>query len=147
MQSDLYYYFIPMENKLEQLLNSLIEKGWKPFDWANVKMVIKEFWVWKWYFKFKGNYNSESFDLRQIVSKESWLWQFCIENWLVELDQNYTKKWTQQFHRHIYDEDCWIENNNLHNDDYEYRLIESALKDESELEDFLLQNIKVWNED
>lgn len=27
--------------------------------------------------------------------------------------------------------------------DYEYRLIESALKDESELEGFLLQNIKV----
>jgi hypothetical protein len=30
--------------------------------------------------------------------------------------------------------------------DYEYYLIESALKDESELEEFLLSNIKVWNE-
>ena len=27
--------------------------------------------------------------------------------------------------------------------EYEYRLIESSLKDENELEDFLLQNIKV----
>lgn len=28
-------------------------------------------------------------------------------------------------------------------DEYEYRLIESALKDESELEQFLLDNIKI----
>lgn len=34
-----------MENKLEQLLNSLIEKGWKPFnvdcEWTNVEVINK----------------------------------------------------------------------------------------------------------
>ena len=41
------------------------------------------------------------------------------------------------------DEEKWYETKS---NDYEYRLIESSLKDESELEDFLLSNIKVDGE-
>ena len=61
-------------------------------------------------------------------------------------DKDEVKKWTHQFRRCVNDEDCWIENNNLYNDDYEYRLIESSLKDEGELEDFLLSNIVIKDE-
>ena len=118
---------------LEQLLNSLIEKGWKPRwllneieyihafndvnQWWRVEISYGEYWYYK--------------ALRQIVSKESWLWQFVCENKL--------------YSRQVY---VWLTNIEGFNDefgdnDYQFRLIESALKDESELEDFLLSNIKV----
>ena len=44
--------------------------------------------------------------------------------------------------RRIRPYDAEWENKYMYNT-YQYRLIESSLKDESELEDFLLQNIKV----
>ena len=141
---------------LEELLNKLIEKGWKPF-WITCTDFIKgtglewipsycfnpqpHMWVAWWTRKYHRP------SLRQIVSKESWLWQFCVENKLINQDKGNVQKWTHQFRHCVYDEDCWIENNNLYNDNYEYRIIESSLKDENELEDFLLSNIKVeWQQ-
>lgn len=71
--------------------------------------------------------------IRLLVSMESWLWQFCVENELVKMDI-WDFKRTYNF---VLD---YIE---VYQDDFQYRLIESAMKDESELEQFLLDNIKV----
>ena len=119
-----------MENKLEQLLNSLIEKGWKPrqhtnFVRCNYCDTYSEFsfetenesWIW-------------NHTLRELVSKESNLWQFVCKNGMVKLWWK-EKKWLTPERLRVFD---W---------EYQYRLIESSLKDESELEDFLLSNIKV----
>ena len=99
---------------LEDLLNTLIKRGWKPFG---MKDVFIDTWEWydfeAWWIilkKEKGwTYTCESkyMPYRMLCTKSSWLWQFVCENW----------------------------------GHYQYRLIESALKDESELEEFLLNSI------
>ena len=121
-----------MENKLEQLLNSLIEKGWKPFGEYDRIMAIWRY-NWKRVFDFGVLWEVE-YSIRELVSKESWLWQFVCENKLEN-----PKEWKQ---RTDLDEDGreYVKYSTKFD---EYRLIESSLKDESELEDFLLQNIKV----
>ena len=81
--------------------------------------------------------DSELFDLRQLTSKESGLWQFVCENWMIKHEvYEDIQSWEHTTADHS---DFWYTSW----DNYEYRLIESALKDESELEDFLLSNIKV----
>ena len=105
---------------LEQLLNSLIEKGWKPrwYEWVAFYIENKVInWLWWWKTTF-----------RELVSKESWLWQFVCENCLQVWEFNNRERNGKDLYTDIY---------------YEYRLIESALKDESELEDFLLNSIKL----
>ena len=78
--------------------------------------------------------------IREFCAKESWLWQFVCENKLVE-HWFYTRaKWQR---RKKYD-DYW--KRDIPVDEPEYRVIESALKDESELEDFLLSNIVIKDE-
>ena len=105
--------------ELEQLLNSLIEKGWKPFGDENVKeiRIYSDMDMECIYWKKKSDFYY--FSPRKITSKESWLWQFVCENKLLKPDHMKQYNW------------------------YEYRLIESSLKDESELEDFLLSSIKL----
>ena len=115
------------KSDLEQLLNSLIEKGWNPFGWE-----VREAKKWSYnnlYYWFDSH--PELYHIRMLVSKESWLWQFVCENKLVK---------PQVYAWYFYREWMWKE---VCKEDYEFRLIESSLKDESELEDFLLQNIKV----
>ena len=124
-----------MENKLEQLLNSLIEKGWKPrwllneIEYIHAFNDVNQWWRVEisygdhWYYKA----------LRQIVSKESWLWQFVCENGMVE------DKWEIRYKA---DENNDINDANYMSEFY-YWLLESSLKDDSELEDFLLNSIKI----
>jgi hypothetical protein len=76
---------------------------------------------------------------RDIVSKESWLWQFCCKNNLInEWDvknfvwQRYELNWFEPQYPLIHK---W----NV----AEYRVIESALCDEDKLESFILDNIKI----
>ncbi len=115
---------------LEQLLNSLIEKGWKP-RWYENCIRLNADW---WYIPYMEDENrSIEIDksIRDLTAKESNLWQFVCENCLVKNTEN-----------------CWSWNNNKDGRGYEwryapYRLIESSLKDESELEDFLLNSIKI----
>ena len=121
-----------MENKLEQLLNSLVDAWWKPrwllneieyihaFDDVNQWWRVEISYGDHWYYK----------SLRQIASRESNLWQFVCENGMIELWRK-EKKWLTPERLRVFD---W---------EYQYRLIESALKDESELEDFLLNSIKL----
>ena len=102
--------------ELEKLLNKLIEKGWKPFGWEEVREAKK--WRYNnlcyWF-----DSHPELYHIRRLVSIESWLWQFVCENKLLEPDHMREYNW------------------------YEYWIIQSALCDEEDLEKFLLDNIKL----
>ena len=125
------------KSDLEWLLNSLIEKGWKP-RWIDQKFEV--FIECLPYKKIrvcvkKPDYNYDVYSYRELASVESWLWQFICENEMVN-------------HKNEVYHKCYIwEYGDA--DDYdtygklEYRLIESALCDEGELEEFLLSNIKL----
>ena len=114
---------------MEELLNKLIEKGWKPFGalWkARNSVYTNNYFFFEWC--------ADGVTLRQLTSKESWLWQFVCKNELV-IDEHYCWDW------YIHWDDNWrIE---IWQNDYRYRLIESALCNEEDLEKFLLENIKV----
>ena len=81
--------------------------------------------------------DSELFDLRQLTSKESWLWQFVCENKLRN-PIGWDYHWKQWLPEEMFDEE-----NDYSCDSPEYRIIESALKDEDELDNFLIDNIKI----
>ena len=130
-------------------MNSLIERGWKPYwiekDDIKVCSYKKDrknisIWYMNWSSPSEWDYDWLFMSLRELTSKESWLWQFCVENNLVEYD---TESWWAEF---SYNSDyiswlCW---KHIFESNYEYRIIESALLDEDELEDFILQNIRLW---
>ena len=134
---------------MEELLNKLIEKGWKPFGrnyckyekWCLYYTVHTEDGVWsEWRYWVS---------LRELVSKESWLWQFVCENGMVEEESfQYIEdkeictsdEWT------CYYNDDWYPRDNfytLDRTDTKFWIIESALIDESKLESFILDNIEV----
>jgi len=132
---------------LEELLNKLIEKGWKPFGWKYYdRFIIESNWdmCFRWKIPWTDwesvfDYNYDYFKIRELVSKESGLWQFCCKNRLTNRDEK--ADWSKNAERDedwVIDRDCLI-----FSSDYEYWIIESALKNESELEKFLLDNIKV----
>lgn len=105
---------------MEELLNKLIEKGWKPRE-----KDYTEVCVYDWIVRFERRFWADCIEtFRTLTSKESWLWQFVCENEM----QNMIEE-----HREGY----------CSNEDYWYRLIESALCDEDKLEQFLLDNIKI----
>lgn len=116
---------------LEKLLNILCEKGWKPFWDENVKeiKIYSDMDMECIYWKNKSDFYY--FSPREITSKESGLWQFVCENGMVVRK----RQWTNRL--------WWEPEKCFDYKDYEYRIIESSLKDESELEKFLLENIKV----
>lgn len=130
---------------MEKLLNELIKKGWKPFGiksdniWlyclSDNKIVIS---YYDFDTEWECNHEDKWCDLRQLTSKESWLWKFVCENGMVN------NVWNFVYRRLRNGKKFWFDKPITH---FTFRLIEASLKDESELEDFLLQNIKVWNED
>ena len=112
-----------------QLMESLMDKKWIPrWDKEIVRAVYdrrhKMIWLyeddWKEYFELVSKKS-----LRELVSTDSWLWQFVCDNRMVEY-KNY-----------------WVDTEIWQDEQYQYRLIEASLKDESELEDFLLNSIKL----
>lgn len=117
---------------MEGLLNKLIEKGWEPrwIYWEDIEVCsydkkgIISIWYMDWETPSKWEYEWEFKNLRELVSEESWLWQFICKNKLVSI------KWYS--YNEVYDDS-----------NYGYRLIESALCSKEELEKFLLDNIKV----
>lgn len=130
-----------MENNLEQLLNRLIEKGWLPRwdkNWKNNTRITNIY--------FRQDENGKLPHIRMIVSKESNLWQFVCDREHRFIDKkNYEGTRLDKRLKNPYvdydgvnTEYEWITGL-----DYQYRLIESSLKDESELEDFLLNSIKL----
>ena len=133
-----------MKTKLIELLNKLIEKGWKPFGIDCIKEVnyVKHHWTLCWYFWWWSYQRWKP--IRELVSKESGLWQFVCENGMLN-----KKRWSNRVRLEtssVWDYIeiwTWEDYGWKFDSDYEYRLIESALKDESEFEEFLLKNIKV----
>ena len=128
---------------LEQLLNSLIEKWWKPRGKYEMEYQYMLWWEEHWFYDLyfiRWHYPVRvpiKHSLRELVSKESWLWQFVCENGMIP------KEW----HERVKDISWWEYwpdcKAQINLPTAEYRLIESSLRDESELEDFLLSNIKV----
>lgn len=128
-----------MGNKLEQLLNSLIEKGWKPFGMKSTFDYVDILCNQPYRFK---HLNSRFWaSLRELVSKESWLWQFVCENELVKPVVDIISICSYSHFTDDHDDGGWDETFP------EYRIIESALCDGDKLEDFLLSNIKVDEKD
>jgi hypothetical protein len=129
------------KSDLEQLLNSLIEKGWKP-RWENVNKVIKT-WIDEFgdgYVLFDGElnwYKQRWCNMTELVSKWSWLWQFVCENGMIPKEN----------HERVYDVswwEYWVDcKAQIISREPEYRLIETALTDEDKLEQFLLDNIYI----
>ena len=123
-----------MENKLEQLLNSLIEKGWKPFNTEEEKIYIAYRPEEKMLLISNDGIHGYPISLRDLTSIDCWLWKFVCENGMLETKGNVRVK------NYWGDDEC---DDNCCDDDLEYWLMESALCDENKLEDFLLSNIKV----
>jgi hypothetical protein len=131
------------KSDLEWLLNSLIEKGWRPFGrtpkkhwWIYcMKTDMFEFWI-KFYvddLEWIWEFIAYEMPIRSVVSKESWLWQFVCENGMIGKT---SKRW-EQFNSDT-GKFYWF-----YDDNSTYRLIESALCDGDKLEDFLLNSIKL----
>jgi hypothetical protein len=139
------------KSDLEWLLNSLIKKGWKPFGiksdniWiyclSDKKIVIS---YYDFDTEWECNHEDKWCDLRQLTSKESWLWQFVCENGMVKNANDYSwelynwEHWQYEVYKNWYE--WWKRWEQV---DYEYRIIQSALCNEEDLEKFLLDNIKV----
>lgn len=131
---------------LEELLNKLIEKGWKPFGINyycsfNIRERIEIIWWPFWWWEYVLD---RILSLRELVSKESWLWQFVCENGMLN-----KKRWSNRVRLEtssVWDYIeiwTWEDYGWKFDSDYEYRLIEASLKNEDELGQFLLENIKV----
>ena len=122
-----------------QLMKSLMDKKWIPRWYKEIIRAVydrrhKMIWLyeddWKEYFELVYKKS-----LRELVSTDSWLWQFVCENGMVKFKQEVYSK-------------CiigkqWDANDYKTYSRLEYRIIESALCDEDKLEDFILDNIKV----
>ena len=123
-----------MKNKLEQLLNSLIEKGWCP-RWEDKIHSCRYYDEEK---KFKADYTRAWIpqvlyrSLTELCSKSSWLWQFVCENGMV-----FVPKWEIPYveRNYIFDYEHYDIS------DFQYWLMVWALLKEDELEQFLLDNI------
>lgn len=126
-------------NELENLLNSLIKIWWKPWNVdvnCDISIKIENNRI-KIYFELKTWVivsNSGGMSLRELVSLESWLLQFVCDNRVVKENDDVRIK------NYQWDNEC---DTNCCYDDYEYRIIASALTPEEELGQFLVNNIKI----
>ena len=127
--------------ELENFLNKLIEKGWKPrgIDPENIELFsldIKRKNIHIWYMDYDNpeeeNYEQEFKSFRELVSMESWLWQFLWNSKLHKKTDNFWESVSKT------STNIWWFNHN-----HQYRLLESALIPEEELGKFLVDNIKI----
>ncbi len=118
---------------MEELLNKLIEKGWKPFGRKKTLHItiydcdLNVYFDW-WFM------NEDKKSFRELTNKESWLWQFVCENGMQR------KTETHILEKPIWESYCVAKFGDW---DYKYWLIWSALTDEDKLEDFILDNVKI----
>ena len=120
--------------ELENLLNSLIKRGWKP-AWfpGESEIKISEDWDVVLYMNAEDVTLAVKVKLRNLVSIESGFWQFVCKNKLLsdKVDlQDYLED-SYWFRRCPFDTN-WM-----------YRIMQSALYSEKELAKFLVDNIKV----
>ena len=118
------------------LFKELMKRGWKVY-WEYDELMSywqtrwkRDFWFWVlWETKYS---------LRELVSKESWLRQFCCKNKLVKEDDGHITRIISEYKDNKWIIDGWS--------DYHYWLMICSILDDSELEDFLIENIQIWNE-
>lgn len=128
--------------ELENLLNSLMKRGWKPFNyiWTVDRIEIDDnFEISIIFITWEFSYHT----IRDLVVLESWLWQFVCERWFCRYDENADYR-RDKLTIHPLCLDCeekTLEKN--WDSDPEYRLLESALIPEEGLGKFLLDNIKL----
>lgn len=121
--------------ELETLLKSLAYRGRKPYGEEIFDLNIENGVI----SMFPENFFADNIklNLRSIVSLESGLWQFVVENRLYKR-KNYKYEVYLDYKRDRYD--------TLNQSDTNYRILESALVPEEELGKFLLDNIVVeWD--
>lgn len=128
---------------MEELLNKLIEKGWRPlreYNWPNKPFIRlykdRTHWIQFYYNEWRDwDYRLQKvFSLRDIVSKESNLWQFVCENEMV-----FIPEWEIPYveRNYVFDYECYDVS------EFQYWLMVWALLKEDEIEQFLLDNIKI----
>lgn len=126
--------------ELENLLNSLIKRGWKPWGEKSKKITIKASRIFvynsEWYINLEGKH------IRELVSLESRLWNFVCDEELIKYKTSETiiKRYIKQ----LITRKEWdvIEADVVCLDlDSEYWLMESALTPEEDLVKFLVDNI------
>ena len=123
--------------ELENLLTSLIQRGRKPFNyiWTVDRIEIDDnFEISIIFITWEFTYHT----LRDLVVLESWLWQFAWEN---EFIKN-TEALPDTICGWYIDWDTWYDTI-ANQDNYEFRLLESALIPEEELSKFLVDNIEI----
>ena len=125
--------------ELENLLTSLIERGWKPAGFPGKSEIkISEDWDVVLYMDTDDATVVVKVKLRNLVSLESWLWQFVCSHLLIWPNKN---DWLKN--ADVGDEGYITSDQYYTALNYEYRLLESALIPEEELAKFLLDNIKI----
>lgn len=127
--------------ELETLLSKLIEKGRKHWgiDPENIELFsidIKRKNIHIWYMDYdtpeEENYEQEFKTFRELVSMESWLWQFVCDNKLYNRTYNFRENVRKTWYN-IW----WFSYN------FQYWILESALIPEEDLPKFLVENIKI----
>ena len=116
--------------ELETLLNSLIQRGWKPFGEEAIRIDVENNAIIITPDDFFSDDKKAS--IREISTLGSGLWQFVCRNKLYKKQEN--------FREDVYKTQLntwWFSHN------YQYRLLESALIPDEELARFLVDNIKV----
>ena len=117
--------------ELETLLNSLIQRGWKP--WGKYDKILNVSKNHGWLMRMVESNNVWMYvHIRSIVSLESGLWQFVCKNKLHKKTDNFWEN-VSKTSTNIW----WFPHN------HQYRLLESALIPEEELAKFLVDNIRI----
>lgn len=116
--------------ELENLLNYLIKKGWKPFELDWITNAVYD--CGKIVFRQNGKY-SFSFSIRELVSLESELWSFVCKNGLLAKSVD-AKDYVEDsfgFRR------CVFDSNGM------YWIMQSSLYSQRWLPKFLVDNISI----
>lgn len=117
--------------ELENLFNSLIQRGWRP--WGKYDKILNVSKYNGWLMRLVQSNNAWMYvHIRSIVSLESGLWNFVCENKLHKKTDNFWENVSKT------STNIWWFNHN-----HQYRLLESALIPEEELAQFLLDNIRI----
>lgn len=126
--------------ELENLLNSLIKRGWKPWGGKSKKIIIRASRIFvynsEWYVNPEGKH------IRELVSLESQLWNFVCDEELIKyktseiIIKRYIKQLITRKEWDVIEADVVCLDL-----DPEYRVLESALMSEEDLPRFLIDNI------
>lgn len=126
--------------ELETLLNSLIQRGWKPWGKESQKIIIRSSRIFiynsEWYINPEGKH------IRELVSLESRLWNFVCDEELIKhktseiIIKRYIKQLITRKEWDVIEADVVCLDL-----DPEYWIMESALTPEKDLAKFLVDNI------